>query len=100
MRALRDLLARYRDPDLATIQNSQAQQPVFQNLIILVIVGQRSGLLEPPRILFPAFICLDFPNMAISWVRMALQLYASVWHRVGLVSRYSHESTDLAPQHY
>jgi hypothetical protein len=57
-RALRDFLARHRDPHLQrpTINRKKS---VGQNLIMKQSYGRR-------RIFLPAFICLDFPNMAIS----------------------------------
>ena len=55
---IRDSLARYRDPHLQR-PTFYIQKSVCQNLVM----GQSYGSC---RIFLPAFICLDFPNMAIS----------------------------------
>ena len=57
-RALRDLLARHRNPHLQR-PTVQMKKSVCQNSIM----GQSHGLY---KIFLPAFTILDFPNMAIS----------------------------------
>jgi hypothetical protein len=57
-RALRDLLARYRNPHLQRL-TIKTQKPVCQNLIMRQSYGRC-------KIFLPAFPILDFSNMAIS----------------------------------
>jgi hypothetical protein len=60
-RALRDLFAWYHNPHLQR-PTIYSQKLFFQNLIMRPSYGHA-------RIFLPAFTCLDFPNLAISYAK-------------------------------
>jgi hypothetical protein len=87
-RALRDLLARRCDPH-SQRPTIKMQKSACQNLTMVQSY-------EPRKILLPAFICLDFPNMAIP-SRHHAPYCGGLRRRPG---RQAHGSTGLAPRHH
>jgi hypothetical protein len=80
---MRNLLARYYNPDLQRPTINQ-QNYVCQNLSM-------GHTYEHRRIFLPAFICLDSPNMAISWAKTYVAApgagqQASPWEHTPLLS--------------